>query len=468
TVLCLRLADWPLGSDRVVEQLQSEAEQWSPDVTIEIRARFVLVNLALLVDLPPCGYATYAVEETGPRPGARHVPGDDRRLENEHLRVSVDSHGRLEVIDKGAPRSWPQLHQIEDAADRGDCYDFCPLSPVDGEGVVLEDTPDIENLASNDLVQSLSIRHRHRIAKSLADDCQARSSEQVELPVKTVVKLKAGSRYLEILTEVDNQACDHRLRILFPTGINSDEVHADGHFAVVTRQASPGSAEGWHQPPSSTQPHHTWFGTDDGQSGLAILSEGLPEHAGLRDQAGTTLALTLFRSVGWLSRGNLSTRQGHSGPARPTPEAQCIGRHTFRYGILPYKGDPVTAEVALQANLFDAPPVVQLTGPHTGKLLPKQSIVSLEPSCLILTAVKRSETDGRLVIRFYNVDQSAVPATVRFGFPVIQAHRATLSETVLEPLELSADRTTCQLEVGAAEIVTIVLDLESPLKGTEL
>lgn len=465
TVLCLRLADWPRGSDRVVEQLQREAEQRPPDMPLEIRARVVVVKLALMADLPACGYATYAVQASSGRcRSAPHVPGNEYQLENEHLLVKVDSHGGLEVIDKATSQSWRGLHQIEDVADRGDCYDFCPLSGEPGEGAVLEDSPDIELLTVNALVQSLSIRHRYRIPRALAGDRQTRSEEQVELPVRTVVTLKAGCRYLEILTEIDNQARDHRLRVLFPTRIDSDVVHADGHFAVVTRPALPRPAEEWHQPPSSAQPHHVWFGTDDGRSGLAILSEGLPEHAGLHGQGGMTLALTLFRSVGFLSRGDLSTRKGHAGPARETPEAQCIGHHAFRYGILPYKGDPMSAEVALQASLFDAPPVVQLTGLHSGTLPSRQSFVSLEPGCMILTALKKSETGNRLLMRFYNAERIPKPAIIRFGFPVLQAYRATLSETILERLDLS-DGATCQLLVGPAEIVTLMLEPASSLEA---
>lgn len=460
--LRLHLSEWPLGSDRVAEQLQSEAVRWSVDTEIKVEASYVLVNLALLAELPPCGYATYAIGTTD-TPAEHHpcVHGDARSLENQHLRIEVGPHGRFTLTDKETQRHFGEMHQFEDVGDRGDCYDFCPLSDSDSGNDILMDQPDVEMRDATGLVRSIAIRHQFQVPFSLAENRRRRSARRVEMPVTTVLKLKAGTRYLEILTQLDNQACDHRLRALFPTGIDSDEVHADGHFAVATRKAMPAPTEGWHQPPSAAQPHHTWFGTDHGENGLAILSEGLPEHAGLPDE-GMTLALTLLRSVGWLSRGDLSTRQGHSGPAVQTPDAQCLGHYNLRYGLLPYQGDPISAEVHLSASAFDVPPIARCVAIQRGKLPPRQSIVSLQPHSLVLSALKRSERDNRLLMRFYNVSQSPVEADIRFGFQVTEVYRATAGETILEPLELSPDGFHCRIEVDPAEIITLLLRPKEP------
>jgi mannosylglycerate hydrolase len=48
------------------------------------------------------------------------------------------------------------------------------------------------------------------------------------------------------------------------------------------------------------------------------------------------LALTLVRSVGWLSRRDMVTRGVGAGPDLATPDAQCLGtqRFEFRLGLL--------------------------------------------------------------------------------------------------------------------------------------
>jgi alpha-mannosidase len=68
---------------------------------------------------------------------------------------------------------------------------------------------------------------------------------------------------------------------------------------------------------------------------LALYSRGLPEYEALQDETDTInkVALTLYRSVGYLSRGNLATRPGWAGPGYATPEAQMIGKYTFEYAM---------------------------------------------------------------------------------------------------------------------------------------
>ena len=71
-----------------------------------------------------------------------------------------------------------------------------------------------------------------------------------------------------------------------------------------------------------------------------IANLGLPEAAALRAEDGSAvIALTLLRSVGWLSRDDLWNRQGHAGPPLATPEAQVLGLHQFNYRIIPHDGD---------------------------------------------------------------------------------------------------------------------------------
>ena len=57
--------------------------------------------------------------------GARQV--GYRAIENEHYRVAVLADGTLEVLHKASGRQLSGGHWFEDAADRGDEYNFCPV-----------------------------------------------------------------------------------------------------------------------------------------------------------------------------------------------------------------------------------------------------------------------------------------------------------------------------------------------------
>jgi alpha-mannosidase len=164
---------------------------------------------------------------------------------------------------------------------------------------------------------------------ALASGRKERSSRLVHCPITTLVRLHAGSERIELTTTVNNHARDHRLRVLFPAGRPGERVLVEGHFALLDRALRRPVGDGWYEPPIPT--HHTLGLVAAGP--LALFTRGLPEYEAIPTDQGLTLALTLLRCVGWLSRDDLDTRPGNAGPPIPTPEAQCLGRHTFEYAL---------------------------------------------------------------------------------------------------------------------------------------
>ena len=67
------------------------------------------------------------------------------------------------------------------------------------------------------------------------------------------------------------------------------------------------------------------------------------------------LALTLLRSVGWLSRPDLGTRPGEAGPSLETPGAQLLGQLEAELSLVADEGRGTLpaawdAELGLQAT----------------------------------------------------------------------------------------------------------------------
>ena len=228
----------------------------------------------------------------------------------------------------------------------------------------------------------------------------------------TRVRLAASSDRLELTTTVDNRARDHRLRVRFPTPQPATTVRAEGHFAVVHRTARPVWNGAWVEPPHDT--NHTLGAVAAG--GLALYTTGLPEYEVTQDGA---LALTLLRCVGWLSRGDLSTRRGHAGPELPVPGAQCEGRHRFEYAL--ELGEPPDAELLRrsQDHRFD---FVQ-SGPGAALTAP----LEVEGD-VVVSAVKRAEDGDGLILRAFNPTTHAAALRVSG-----QAQHCRLDETPLGP-----------------------------------
>jgi alpha-mannosidase len=455
--LRLLLGDRHLASEHRVGRLLAEVRRLPAEAPVHIEAICHAISLAFQVEAPALGHAVCAVAAGGPSAGGSAVwASGQRAIENEHLRLEVEQGGSLTLLHKETGGEYRGLHTFEDAGDVGDAYDFCAPPGPDGTCALCSE-PTVALIEAGPIQATLRVHSEFKVPEALTTDRQARSVRRVALPITSLIRLRAGSPYVEITTTLDNRARDHRLRVLFPTGLSSQCVHAGGHFATASRPVSLPPGKGWVQPPSGLQPHQAWFAVDDAARGLAILSEGLPEHEALPTAGGLTLALTLLRGVGWLSRGDLPTRNGQAGPAIATPGAQCLGTHAFRYGILTYAGAAARPSLPRIAAVFDNPLITRPASIQPGKLAPWHSFLSVEPEALVFSAFKRSEAGDRLALRFYNAAGSGVTGRLRFDFPVSEAWQATAAEVPTRPIPLDPDRHGCELDVGPFEIVTLLL-----------
>jgi hypothetical protein len=141
-----------------------------------------------------------------------------------------------------------------------------------------------------------------------------------------------------------NERPDHRLRLLVPADTR-DGCWAGVAFGAVQRPfRQPGSEPGIELD-LPTDPAREWLLAGD----VGIVVRGPFEYQLLEGY----VAVTLLRSVGWLSRGDLHNRPGHAGPAIATPGGQMLGDQHFELGILPSAADRF--EVARWAEVFCQP-----------------------------------------------------------------------------------------------------------------
>jgi alpha-mannosidase len=263
---------------------------------------------------------------------------------------------------------------------------------------------------------------------SLAAGRRARSRRRVVTAVRTTIRLAAGSDRVEFTTRVDNRSRDHRLRVLFPApdARPSDGARAEGHFAVLHRAARPTPAgPDWAEPPGPTA--HTAGAIAAGS--VAVFGFGLPEYEALEEGAGLTIGLTLLRCVGLLSRDDLTTRPGHAGPGIATPEAQCLGAHTFRYAVR--VGEPLGDPELVRASADFR--TGWLVGPAGVDPVPA---LALSGDAVGFSALKRSEDGDAAVLRVFNAGRK--PAAVQLDGAFSRAEQSRLDEAA-EPGEALAD-----------------------------
>jgi len=432
------------GLDRIRDLIADESME-----TFHVRATRLARAFVTFVarDVPGIGYRTYRFAQGDyDEPAAVWAEDEAARIENEYFVVEADPEdGTLTVTDKATDFVYEGLNGFLDEGDAGDEYNYSPPA----EDRVVDVPAEFPTIATyrDAAGQSLVIEMVYELPTGLTENRQARSDETVPCRVETEVALWAGVRRIDVTTTIDNQAMDHRLRVHFPAGLRTDTSWADGHFAAVERPIElSDDTEDWVEQPIGTYPQRAWCDVSDGERGLMIANRGLYEFEAFNDEdEETTLALTLLRCVGWLSRADMPVRAGHAGPGLPTPGAQSIGEHTFEYSIIPHTGDWTKAAAA--ARSFAAPMRAVPAGVHEGTLPPAGHLLEVEPEALVVhgtlrvSAIKRSEDGQALVVRLYNNSAEAVKGRVRPGVPCRrEIMRATLDEDVADlPLLANKD-----------------------------
>lgn len=360
-------------------------------------------------DLPAMGYRVYFISSgrgdlrsrglSEARPQV--IVGDDS-LENEFLKVTASSCGAVNVLDKRTGQMYPGLNVFEDSGDAGDEYDYSPVEdePILTAGaaarVVVEEP--------GPFIGSLRIEMPWEIPVALDPGRKQRSRDRVTLSIVTCVTLAGDTPYVAICTEVDNVARDHRLRVLFPTGAKVDHVFARGQFDVVRRAARPNAASEWFQPPAPVAPHQGFVDASDRARGLAVVTRGLPEYECLKEARGEdTIAVTLLRCIEWLSRDDLTTRKGYAGPPIFCPGAQCPGKHSFEYAVVPHTGSWSEASISRIAWRFSSPPGAYLAHERPSSRSTSSGVPQKGPGrsslSVVRAAAKRVASSGGLPAR---------------------------------------------------------------------
>ena len=407
------------GRQVPVQELQVEAPEpvRVPSPTTHQRMRLLIKA----EDVPGPGYRTYGVDLSPvPRPVATDLKGTKSFVENKYYRVDVARNGTFTLTDKTLGRSWAGLGLFEDTEDAGDLYTWSP-APNSRTHTSADLIAGTALLESGPVRATLEVRLRLPVPAALADHRLGRGYLKVELPVVMRISLIAGLRRVELEIEAENVAWDHRLRVVFPTGMRSGRVLVRDLLGLLSRPAVPPAQDGWVERPGGLAPQGGLVAVVDDRAGLGVLTEGLPEYEAVPGPDGLVLAVTLLRGVGWLARADLLTRRDTVGPPVKTPGAQCPGRHRFRLGLFTCPAETGPAVLLGEAEAFRTGLLGVVAGRWPGERPPVGTFLELDAGGLVLSALYL--TGGGLLLRFYNpepADQVAslkLPAGYRRAVP---------------------------------------------------
>jgi alpha-mannosidase len=410
--------------------------------------------LAWVDQVPGYGIVGLAIGEEGTREApdaALPVPpvrATESSLDNGRVRITCDARGTIAMESMTHELTWSGLIRFEDVGDAGDLYTHSSIGePITGArflGARIRHAGPLRGELETRFVMDLPA----------SSSRMGRSRKLVRHHVDVTLGLDADANFLRVGVRGVNRSSDHRLRIVFETGVTEGTTLADAMFGPVARdqRAQPNDTLGMELIPP-TAPLARWVSRRGGRRGMTIISDGLGECEAMADGG---VAITLVRSVGALSRNDLPERPGHAGWPVPTPGAQLLGPYRAAFALLPHGLASEDAASEIERAADDA--LLQLVGTTLRSALhPIEPVagLALEGDGLRLLACKESEDGAWTVLRCVNVTARPVTGSWQCGWPVHEARRARLDEHPGEPLAIRDS--SISVTLGPSEVATVLV-----------
>ncbi|PEL14311.1 mannosylglycerate hydrolase [Bacillus sp. AFS017336] len=395
---------------------------------------FIEYTIQLKDTIPSMGYKTYFVEKSDEV--KNRVTCVTNKIETDYYEIVVNSNGTLEIYDKQLKQSFKNVLLLENGGDDGDEYDF---SPLQYEGLIYSYSvyADIK-VQQNRYGAMIDIKYTLPVPSNLE-----KRKEQIydgEVDVHIVVNVPKDKPRLDVKFEIDNQAMDHRLRVLVPTNIASVFSLSDNQFGSIKRGVIDHAIhvweeEVWDERPDPIYPMLSYVALSNEEYGVSVLTNSTREYE-IIGRKFDTIAITLFRSVGFLGKEEMVRRPGRpSGIKLATPDSQMIGKLSLEFAIATYNKEENVARIAKEYLTpivgyikipFDA---MKLNG--SGVVTPLEfSFLRERSSGVVLSTLKKAEREDRFVLRFYNPLEKLQNVVFEFNGEFEQVYTVNLNEKV--------------------------------------
>lgn len=406
----------------------------------------------LAPQVPGAGYRTFFLQPAASRPDALAVLSG-QTMENAFFRVEFGRGGIKQLYDK--QRQWAVLRT--EKFDGGEVLHFAAPGNAweDVEAVGMQD---FERTADHDFPFVSFRRGPVRITA-------VREAHFKDFALREHFHLYSGIDRLDMNIEIIdwNGQKARELRVAFPVNLEEARLSYEVPFGAVEIGKDeldftllPSNVDSQFFPKYYGGAHALAF-----REAINWIDASSPNYAQAGCLAASDSTVHIFRdetdrpvSYPVLQHVLLSTRKSLAW--NPEYWYTQKGSHRYRMALLPHGGDWRSRyREAIGFNYRLLAFAGREAVPAQGPLLPgTHSFLSLQPQNLVLTAMKKSEDDGRIVIRFYEAEGNKSVARIRMAVPILHAWKASLIEedgAAIRPL----DDGSIELAVGPWEIVTV-------------
>ncbi len=332
----------------------------------------------------------------------------DTACENPYIRLEFNKDGTFTLVNKASGAVYNNQNRFELTPDGGNEYDF----KATGETRIVNN-----DNATVKLVEKNALKATYEIGVETAG-----------LKLCTTLTVYADKKEIDLRTRVENHLKDVRLRATFESNPVAKHVYAEGQFDLIRRNIQP--ADSWINPDNS-QRMNTFFavGKDEGE-GLLVATKGLYEYEVYRDGK-NTMGITLLRAVAEMGDWFYF----------PTPAAQMQGEYEYSYCLIPFDGDFEKAVV--NGYNFTYPKMMAVQEANHDGVDCLNGVDLAVDGTLLLSAVKKAENSGDVIVRLYNPLQDTAKISSKKAF----------AQTNLAETEDGEQVTECS--VSSKKIITL-------------
>lgn len=282
-------------------------------------------------NLEGISYKTLTIDEDNAIGGERMIE-TPHNIENDVYKIGMEEDG-LTIFDKRTGKDYKRAIYLEDMGDEGDSFDY---SYPDRDLVVTDsfDTAKVDYKTST-TTQQMVLSGSFTTSKDL--DERKTGIRSAAIGYRIVIETEKHSSIIRVSGTINNTAKQHRLRLIFDSGIASSVSYAGTQYSMITRPTVSPVEKDWKEnnyfeEPSSIFPLLNHVSTESKSERVTVFTRSSKEYELIGDNF-EKIAVTLFRSYGRLGTPDLNRR-----PGRPsgldymvfeTPESQMLGDNDF-------------------------------------------------------------------------------------------------------------------------------------------
>ncbi len=385
-------------------------------------------RLLVLASTPALGYRVYFVRSAakqGISPhmnNAQQVKASAETLKNAYVQIKVD----------------PQTGCLTGLFDLRNQTEALAPSETDSGGPTTH--------ACGNLLQAFTDKPKRWDAWNIDSNFEKQhwdldKADEVKLvergPLRAVIRIKKhfqNSTFVQDITmyagvprvDVKMQADWHEkhilLKVAFPLTAHSDHATFEIPYGSIERPTTRNTpaeqakfevpAERWADVSDETHA--------DTKHGFSLLNDSKYGY----DVKGNVLRLSLLRSPEW-----------------PDPHAD-EGHHVFTYSLYPHGGNWRDAKTVRRGYELNYKLIALPSQKHGGTLPAEHSFVRVEADNVVLTAIKKSEDDDSLVLRFYEWAGIEADVTLHLPAGAQEASETDLRERPIAHLDVHGDAVT--------------------------